>query len=296
MKQTIGILIILFFLSCTNSKKNKVLISDSQQSKNHLKQNVEHQTIFLNLSPKMDLNTFNSRIENNPNLYKNKFILPLDNYKADFIISKDSNKIILSHSNVIEKSINSLNEKKSKQYSDKNKTKKISKFIEIFKNKYGNPKSILPYHKPKKGIYLNVTNGIINEGRKSLFNFGFKLDSYLIFQDSIKTILLGYKNYDKIISSEQEVIDAINRPHKNKEGTLDRIIENALKDSKIQSRNKPFQKFGTELEINYMLNTDFNLIINEIIASKANYIKEKNKYDSILEVKKMKINENKNKI
>lgn len=272
MKQTISILIIFLFLSCLNDKEK-----------------IEYKPIFFNLNPKMELNEWNKKIKNNPELSNNNFTLNLNNKNSIFEISKKPDRIILHHTKIKEIYLTELNRKKSKNHLSLNE-KTISTFINIFKKKYGNPVSILPLKKNNKEEYFNhdYFSSFKRENQnKQLVDYGFNKEKYLVFQDSVKVILIGYENYGKIILSDEEFDKLPASLQSSTEGFFDRIY------GEYHSLKK---KFGIDLEINYIENVDFKKLLKKIKKDRIFFKKNKSKKDSINKSTKELINKNKRKV
>jgi hypothetical protein len=315
MKQIFTYLIIFLFFSCNNDKKknlnypeiNKIQKQVSQpkivittETKIETEPKIEYQPIFLNLSPRMGLSEFNNKLRSNPNLHYGKFILSLNDEKCKFNILKKENKIVLSGEFDDSKYIKSL--KKTKEYNLYQNEKIILELIEIFKNKYGNFASILPFKKNNKSEYLNAFPKKLSnffslslkkvDNRKTLVDYGFKKDRYLVFQDSIKTILVGFTNR---IPTKQ-FTNFEDAKLQNEQNLGNSFSEKLSDEEYFKYINQPNKIPDFEISINYYHNSDFEIILNKIKKDKYEFDKAKYKHDSIKKANKLKIERNQNNI
>lgn len=297
MRQAFSILLIFLYLSCTNGKKNDIPSSDLKNKEKQIKTKIKLQPIFLNLSPKMNSEEFINTLTDNSNLTNGKFILPINKKKIEFSIDKTSDKIILEYDNLKNISVDKLNKSISEGYlSEQNKT--ITEFIEIFKLKYGNPLYRFEY--------------------KKLRNYGYDKQDYLVFQDSLKSVLIGYENLGTIVMSNDELREEVIAEGKKPK------LEEAIKDSKEKKYSNELQRladlaentntgaaereysnrlfnlqpktFGIKLEINYLYNSDFEKLINNIENDKFELQKAEKRRDSIRSLEQQTIEKNKIKI
>src|SRR5690606_22373137 len=211
MKQSLFILIVFSFLSCTNVKKNNIPESESYESENIIDQKIENKPIFLNLSPKMSDLQFEKELTSS--LPNKKLSIPINNYSFEFNTKKTSNQIVLEYNDI--KTLNFIPkfgdnaEKRFLEFIKKDPFEEelVKNFINLFKIKY--PKQIkhLPISKNLQGEYYN--NQIRPFSERDLYNYDFKEENYLIFQDSIKTILIGYTNSENPRKLDRKALDSI---------------------------------------------------------------------------------------
>ena len=176
MKQTLVILIIFSFLSCTNIKKNNITESESYESENMIDQKIENKPIFLNLSPKMSDLQFEKELTSS--LPNKKISIPINNHSFEFNIKKSSNKIVLEYNDI--KTLNFIPkfgddaEKRFLEFIKKDPFEEelVKNFINLFKIKY--PKQIkqLPISKNLQGEYYN--NQIRPFSERDLYSYDFK--------------------------------------------------------------------------------------------------------------------------
>ncbi|QTY27072.1 hypothetical protein [Flavobacterium sp. CS20] len=261
--------ILLLSFSCSDSKKNEL-----------------YSPIFLNLSPKMDSLKFISTKNENKNLIDGKFYISLENSKkVGFKLLKKKDRITLEYNDVMNISIEDLNKTQSEYLVEKNNNF-VNQIIEIYKSKYGEPLIIMPNQKQRhKGFYFPKTYksyGII-----SLKEYDFDKYSYMIFRDTLKSILIGYNEYGKIVLSEKEIKKLKKTPIKKSknDNNLFKIVQDNFYETErkdlINSRDEPNQDFGIELEINYMHNEELDTIIKEIKQYKNKFEENRNKLDSL---------------
>lgn len=320
MKQTLVILIIFTFLSCNNVNKNNIPASEIHESENQLDQKKEYQPIFLNLSPKMDDLQFEEKLtSSSPN---KKITIPINNYSFEFNIKKSSNKIVLEYNDI--KTLiftNKFGDNAEKRYLDFIKKEPleeelIESFINLFKNKYSRQIKQLPISKNLNGEYYN--NQIRPWSERDLFNYGFKEENYLIFQDSIKTVLIGYTNAENPRKLDRKALDLItysleisNKESDNRESIKSKdLYDLAIDYKKELEKLSPYQQAlkntdfeeqiskskGISLEINYMHNSDFEFLKNKIYKANKEFNDKLKQKDSLLKIKKNKENRNLNEI
>lgn len=266
------------FLSCLNNTKQ-------DNDKITLDRNEVYNPIFLNMSPKMDSIEFDSIKKENNNLIDGKFYLGLRNdNRIGFDLLKNKNRITLEFIDIVNVPLEDLNKTQSTYLIEK--TNKLhQQIIDIYKDKYGEPVRIMPNQSKYHKVYYPITNKFV--GIISLKDYGFEKNKYLIFRDSIKSILIGYNEYGKIVLSENEIKRLKKTPIKKtkSKNNLYRLAKNAeyISERKdlINSRNEPNQDFGIELEINYMHNEELDTIIKEIKQYKNKFEENRNKLDSL---------------
>tara|TARA_R110002050_G_scaffold273016_1_gene416859 strand:- start:3438 stop:4382 length:945 start_codon:yes stop_codon:yes gene_type:complete len=314
MKQTIYILIIFSFLSCNKRKDN------SNSKKLEIKKQIEYQPIFLNLNPKMNDFQFEQNLKSS--LPDKKFILPIREYNFEFNLKKESNKIVLEYNDietlVFMPNLGGNPEKRYLNFLKKDKTEEnlVNNFIKLFNNKYSKKITELPILKNQLGEYCNINSS--NWSDLSLLKYGFREENYLIFQDSIKTIIIGYTNADnprkidrknlnllipsitktKLASADRKLIEskATEELFWNSLKELNDVstYQKALKQIKLGREIK--KEKGLSLEINYMNNSDFEFIKKKIQTNYESYIQNKKEKDSLQKIKENKGKKNINKI
>lgn len=258
----IFLIISAILLSCNNNKpalKTTVEAND----------NIRYEPIFLNLSPRMTDSIFESKLKVNQEINKKKeFLLPIGSKDENigFKVSKKDKRILLTYEFSTKIRLEMLDKNLSRHWSEKN-SNLINNFINLFEKRY---KPILtdsfPYRPSENGTFNHRSGSIIyGVKEKSLYDYGFKKNSYKIFQDSTKTILIGYQS---------------TTPYPKENFSFER----------------PMSTAAVSLEINYMHNSDFSDLKNQIIYDKISFDKALKKYDS-LKLSKQKLGrENLNKI
>tara|TARA_R110001599_G_scaffold215998_5_gene414273 strand:+ start:31 stop:984 length:954 start_codon:yes stop_codon:yes gene_type:complete len=317
MKQTFGIIIIFIFFSCTNGKKNNVPDSDNQKSENQFGAENDYQPIFLKLSPQMSDFQFEQEVSHSiPN---KKFTIPLYNYNFDFDVTKKSNRIVLDYNDIRTLVFTpKFGDNAEKRYLDFIKKEPIEKneilikeFIILFKNKYSKQINDLPLLKNQKGEYYNNPNGI--SAVRNLHNYGFEKENYLIFQDSIKTVIIGYTNAEYPQKLDKKALEKItytsetsDRESLNPIMSVEEIREHFKEFDKLSPYKQALEltdfeeqisrKKGLSFEINYMPNSDFEYLKKRIIKSNKEFNYELRQKDSLRKIKLKKEKSNLNKI
>ncbi len=317
MKQTLGILLIILFFGCTNGKNNNTTNTDFQQTDKFFEQKIEYEPIFINLSPNMSDFQFEQELKRStPN---KKFTISLNNYKFDFDITKYSNRIVLDYNDIktliFTPKFGEDAEKRYMDFINKEPIEQneilIKKFINLFKNKY--PKQIeqLPLSKNQIGEYYNNQKGNFTE--RNLLNYKFKKENYLIFQDSIKTVIIGYTNAEyprkldkkdlELITYTSQISESISR---NSMESVENIRNYFKEYGKLSPYNQALKltgfeeqisrKKGLSLEINYMHNLDFEFLTNMIYKANNEFNDKLKQEDSLRKIKQKKENSNLNKI
>src|SRR5690606_22984872 len=288
MKKTFAILLMFSFLSCVNDKKNDIPNSNLNNSNYQIESEIEYEPIFLNLSPAMSDINFEKKLKSSaPN---GKFLLPINKYNFEFNIKKSSNRIILEYNQIKTLQFpDKFGKNAESRYLDFIKKDPfeevlIDDFVKIFKNKYSTQIKGLPLLKNKRGEYFN--NQPLPYAKRTLRNYDFNQENYLIFQDSIKTILVGYTILDYPRTADNEALESITFTVKksNIKSSYEESAESIdlyklLKDEiKEQEKLTPYQralqrtsfedqitiKKGFSLEINYINNSDFELLKKRI--------------------------------
>lgn len=257
MKNIIFIISIIL-LSCNNNN-SKTTINKNK--------NIKYQPIFLNLSPKMSDSVFNSELRKNIEINEDEeFLLPINtnsnndknddfsenNNNIKFKVSKENKRIKLSYEYTTDIRIEFLDDYTSNYWFDKN-TNLIKNFIYIFEQKYKYiNQDNFPFKPNKENVYEpSLGMEVFGVKQKKLNDYGFEKQNYRIFQDSVKTILIGYESQ-------------IPYPKKEK-----------------YSLEHPMNTAAISLEINYMHNSDFNDLKKKIFNEKKIFDKALKKHDSI---------------
>ena len=160
-------LLIFSFISCKNKESTENIIRE------------EHQPLFIGLSPKMTDNEFEEEISNlnhEKKLDSGDFIIPINNKTYKFKVSKTGKTVRLLcteyHTMYVKNfDINIAEERISDAETI------ISEIIKIFEEKYGDSKIRFPVGAPFLDYKMNS-------------------EYYNIYQDSYKTVLMGYDIYD----------------------------------------------------------------------------------------------------
>jgi len=316
MKQTLVILIILVFFNCTNVKKNNIPTPELQKLEKQLKAKSKYQPIFLNLSPKMSDFQFEQELKKSSQ--NKKITIPINNYNFEFSIIKSSNRVILEYNDI--KTLiftNKYGENAEKNYLDFIKKDPfeedlIKSFINLFKNKYSIEIKQLPISKNQHGEYYN--NQIQPYSERDLYDYGFKEENYLIFKDSIKTVLIGYTNAENPRKLDRKDLESITYTLEtsNMESTDRKSIQSRdmykffIERQKELEKLSPYQQAlkntnsggqiikrkGISLEINYMHNSDFEFLKNKIYKANEEFNDDLKQKDSLLKIKHKKGNSN----
>jgi len=321
MKKVLFLFIIPCILACKYDKNNisnsnsgtkKVSGSNSIENQHSYKKE-NYKPLFLTLNPKMPNDLFQYELEN---LHSDKkFIIPINNRNLPFHIEKGENRITLKFSNIQTKNFPDkfgedaefrfqifINNEKSKA----NGEKMIADLIKIFQKKYPEKIENLPLVKNKNGEYYNSLSEIYNDLKGiQLIDFNFEKENYLIFQDSIKTVLIGFSNseLERKISDQDRKLAFYNPSPQISENGSTRSYEHikeyfrntsayqlALDGTKFE--DPITKKEGYELEINYLFNSDFKNLTDKL---KKNYNRLQSKLkikDSLADIKKTSIDQN----
>ncbi len=264
MKKIFLIILITYsFTNCKNiSEELKVIENLNEENKTE-----NHSPLFLGLTPSMSDYKFSEEIKNLNKINKldnGRFIIPIKNEEFYFEVQKTKNTIRLNCKNQDSIAIENLSYQISEEYLEKY-NREINNIIEVFDKKYNGQKLIMP---------TNI----------SLLNYGLQNDYYKIFQDSSKTVLIGYKKigYKHPSPSERKAEDNKIKK-KNPYDPLESIGE--IIDGQKDSSN--FVVFGFEMDIDYYYNKEFNKIFKAIqIESKNNNNDRIEKLNSETEKKK----------
>ena len=241
---------ILFLVNCKeptseNNDENSVSNTKNQTFETELK------PIFIGLSPKMSDEAFDSEINklNTENkLVNNKFPLKLDEEFISFDIFKKINSITLVYSTQESKSFENISYQISDRYLKKYNHKKEELF-KIFDSKYKIHKIQIPKN-------INLTN------------YGLQKDSYRLYQDDEKSILLGYTIIGERYPSKQKF--EYEKQINNKK-TDEHPLENLGKFISSESNN--YAVFGIEIEINYFHNDKMESLLMNMLKE-SNTIKK----------------------
>tara|TARA_R110001606_G_scaffold398227_1_gene576760 strand:+ start:793 stop:1737 length:945 start_codon:yes stop_codon:yes gene_type:complete len=314
MKQTIYILIIFSFLSCNKRKDN------SNSKKLEIGKQIEYQPIFMNLNPKMNDFQFEQKLKSS--LPDKKFILPIKEYSFEFNLKKVSNKIVLEYNDietlVFMPNLGGNPEKRYLKFLEKDKTEEylVNNFIKLFNNKYSKKITELPILKNQLGEYSNIYSSTWSD--LSFLKYGFREENYLIFQDSIKTIIIGYTNADNPRKIDEKNLNLLTHSIKKQKLTStdrklieskesDELFWNSLKElndfSTYQKALKLYKlgreikkEKGLSLEINYMNNSDFEFIKKNIQTNYIRFNQNRMEKDSLQKIKENKGRKNINEI
>jgi hypothetical protein len=308
MKQTFRIIILFVFFSCTNGKKNKIPVSDNKKSETPFGAKNDYQPIFLKLSPEMS--DFQFEQEVNRSIPNKKFTIPLNNYSFDFDITKKSNRIVLDYNDIRTLVFTpEFGENAEKRYLDFIKKEPIEKneilikdFIYLFKNKYSKQINELPLLKNQKEEYYNNTSGFYIE--RNIQNYGFEKENYLIFQDSIKTVIIGYTNAEYPKKLDKKALEKITYTY---ETSGRKSLSPIMSVEEIEELYKELleltdfeesisRKQGLSFQINYMPNADFEYLKKRIIKSNNEFNYKLRQKDSLRKIKLKKEKNNLNKI
>ena len=205
------ILIVISSVSCSDIDNQE---NNSNHQEKHFKtekikeENIILEPLFLNLSPKMNNTLFDKLKENNNSeLINGNFIVSSNNSKLAFEIKKLDNCIKLS---IIEgvKSYRyyELNSSISK-IKIENNSKVIDDLVKKYSKKYNRYYGYLPlpFIKTKNEFEKSFEN--LDESYKTKFSkkfWGYK-NKFIVFKDSIKTIIIQYKKVGELIYSDDEL-------------------------------------------------------------------------------------------
>lgn len=311
MKSTFAILLLFSFLSCVNDKKRDIPNSNSQ-----IESEIEYEPIFLNLSPSMTDINFEKKLKSSvPN---GKFLIPINKYNFEFNIEKYSDRIILEYNQIKTLQFpDKFGKNAERRYSDfikKDPSEEIliDDFVKIFKKKYSTQIKELPLLKNKRGEYFN--NQPLPWAERTLRNYDFNQENYLIFQDSIKTVLVGYTILDYPRTLDNEALEAITfkvkksnikSSYEESDKSID-LYKLLIDEIKEQEKLTPYQralqktsfenpitiKKGFSLEINYIHNSDFAILKKRIDNANQEFNNKLKISDSLLKLKRE--NESKN--
>lgn len=289
MKQHFAFLLIFALLSCGEGKKIDIQSTDLRDSIPQIELEIDSQPIFLNLNPEMNDVKFEKNLKNSaPN---RTFSIPINKYTFAFNISKSSKRIILKYDEVkILKFLPKKGENAETRYlnfikKDPVEEDIINEFIDLFRKKYSNEIKELPIIKNQRGEYYNQPMG---RDIRTLSYYGFIEENYLIFQDSLRTVIIGYSSTDYPQTLDKAALESITFQKENsnivssyeqsfKSNDLYSMVveykieleklspyEQALKSTSLEEQIT--RKKGISLEINYMINSDFELIRTKTIA------------------------------
>ena len=265
-KIILAILVSLAFVSCR--KSNEDAINHNQQiAPAKAKNIINHSPLFLGLSPNMTEYEFSKEIDkldSQSKLSGDRFIIPVNKEDFYFEVKKTENTIRLSYSDQTTKAIENVSYKISDDYL-KHYENSVNDFLKIFDSKYDGKNMIMPTN-----VYL--------------LNYGLKNVNYRIFQDSSKTVLIGYKiNGLRYPSpSEQEYENS-----KKSKKIPDSSLENIGDFINTGKEHSNFVSFGLEVDVDYYYNEEFNKLFQRI-KSDSN-LEKKNEI-----IKKQKETESKN--
>ena len=301
-------------MSCNKRKDN------SNSKKLEIGKQIEYQPIFMNLNPKMNDFQFEQKLKSS--LPDKKFILPIKEYSFEFNLKKVSNKIVLEYNDietlVFMPNLGGNPEKRYLKFLEKDKTEEylVNNFIKLFNNKYSKKITELPILKNQLGEYSNIYSSTWSD--LSFLKYGFREENYLIFQDSIKTIIIGYTNADNPRKIDEKNLNLLTHSIKKQKLTStdrklieskesDELFWNSLKElndfSTYQKALKLYKlgreikkEKGLSLEINYMNNSDFEFIKKNIQTNYIRFNQNRMEKDSLQKIKENKGRKNINEI
>lgn len=272
MKNILFLFLLILIIGCSNKERLQKDFHNNNEDEKVI-DTIKYEPIFLNLSPKMDFYEFENKLKENDKILSNgNFSLPIDNEILEFTISKETDRIVLRYSDISSHSISSLDDFSSKFLLEKN-NKKIQKFLNLFENKYANNElKNLPFQKNKDDEYINnltsvrIVNGI---KEKKLIDYNLIESNYIIYQDSIKVVAIGYTKKGSYIT-KNDVINSVDGPG--------------------------YKDFGVTIEINYFHNSDFKQLYFQIEKDFTEFNDALFTQDSLKNIQEMNVNENKNRI
>lgn len=113
-------------------------------------------------------------------------------------------------------------------------------------------------------------------------DYGFERENYLIFEDSLKIILIGYTKLGEIKLSNEEVVSTLGK--------------NSPTYAKRFLGEESSQSFGVALEVNYHHKEDFLTLLELMNKNNFELINIKKRQDSISASRQKNIKNNENKI
>lgn len=271
LKKTFFILVILIIGSCRKpsndlqNQENKINPSEAKKVK-------KHNSLFLGLNPYMteyDFSTEISNLNSQNKLNNGRFIIPVNNQDYYFDVKKTINTIRLTYSDQTSKSVHNLSYRISDEHLQLYENK-INDLLKIFNSKYNGEEKVIPTE-------------------VNLSYYGLRKEHYRIFQDSSKTVLIGYtiNGYRCPSPSEQ----AYENSKKKKEKTPDHPLENIGKFIDRENQSSNFVIFGLEVDIDYYYNDEFNKLFQKIIYD--NEVKKKSEIiNKQKEIERKKVSEN----
>lgn len=311
MNKFLILLFIFSILACNEEKKNlskKIEESDKVDTVDFTHSSKQYYVpLFMDLNPKMPDVIFENRLNALPN---KQFIIPLGDLNKAFDVKKHSDRIVLSYSNIRTLTFpDKFGEDAEARYekfldnkdSQRTGERMIGSFINIFQEKYPYKIENLPLVKNENGEYYNPTAWLSEdlEGIR-LLDYNFEKENYVIFQDSIKTIIVGYTNLDLSRKIDQQFREIANydpdpKIDKGRTNPFKNSVRDYLKNTSSYQLDLAGTKFedpltkkiGYELEVNYMFNSDFKVleekiienyyIVNQKIKAKDSLAESKNK-------------------
>jgi hypothetical protein len=248
-------------------------------------------------------------------LSNNQFVILIDNENIPFTVEKKNNRIVLGFSNIrtlkFPDKFGENAEVRFQKFMTNEKSKNngeriITSLINIFKKKY--PKRIerLPLVKNENGEYYNPPSFIYNELKGiRLMDFKFEMENYIIFQDSVKTVFLGFTNLEMSIKISDKykslaLYDPSPKITIGEHNPFNDAVRNYLKNTSYYQLALNRSKFeepitkkeGYKLEVNYLFNSDFEILEVQI---KENALELKTNLkikDSLANAKKNSIDQN----
>lgn len=285
MKYFSLIILLFFFSSCRDNTK-------SREGKSISKKEI-YEPVFLNFSPKMNESEFQFEL-NSEKLTHKQFVVELNEKTLAFNIVKMENRIVLHFSNVTDYDIDEINFDASLQKLLDNDNL-INTLIEVFKEKYNQPITMESMELLKNSdelLNFQTYDGTIF---RKIPQLNLSRDQYVFFQDSSKTIMIGYDklgralpNLSKELGNSSTVfeIEPTNEFNNYKQRFLERNKDYDFRIGQILNGSYSSQKFGLEIELNYLTNEDFDKVKNKIEKVTQTIDKEHKEQDSIYKKEK----------
>lgn len=301
MKKITLIILVIIFSNCSNPRDNNEINKTTDLHNNS-------EPIFLGLSANMSKNDFDSIINSSP-FDKGMFTIKLNDNRIDFKVNQRSKQILLTYNNVRKVSTSQLDNNSSSNLLRNNRTT-IKNLLKVFKKKYPQEVLNLPFQKSKNSIGYQTTfelggfriNGIRKKGFK---DYGYSRDIYRVFQDSLKTIFIGYtiqgeivnsnKDLEKLIKDSREMANDPNNPWAFMGEFTAEDAEKELVRRSVSSNHSEVN-FGIIIEIRYMHNEDYGELFELIQKEKGEFENAVLEYNQINHQKNKNIENNLNEL
>lgn len=246
MKNKFLISVLMMFLvviGCQEPVKENKKITDNKTANKE----VSHEPVFLNLSPRLDYSDFQKKLKENPEIENGKFSIFLYNQIRKFdVIRESSERIVLTHETTI-----------SRPKIIQNACEVIQEdFMDLFNSKYKQAKLNLPFETDSKGVYKN--HYFYNRADKSLNDYNFKQNHYLLFEDNSKYIFIGFS----CENPEGSTIETIRQNYASNEienpeiNFLDGFDTNIKNNKGLASKNKKDESNTNSENINFFEGMD----------------------------------------